>query len=461
MGGRWGVAWWLQRPRPGRHRAISRRSRPAEPAMRMAAHATTRNEALERLIREPKGPGGHIPGRRVGASQRIPAPVASAGNRADPGPQRGGQHRSDCHVRAGARTYSRPGRPLKILAVVPAHNEEASIAATVQSVQRQTTRVDSIVVVADNCTDTTAAIAAGLGASVFVTHENTGKKAGALNQAFANLLPGLDDKDIVLVMDADSHISPSFLEIASATLADPEVGAMGGIFYGKRAHGGLIELLQISEYVRYARQIARNGSRAYVLTGTATAFTVNILREVAAGRIDGRLPAGPGEYYDEKTMTEDSYMTFAVKTLGYRTPSPAECWVSTELMPTWRMLWIQRRRWQLGALENLKAFGAWNRVTWSYSARQVVAIGELLFFIAYATTSIWSGVADTYHIIPFWIAIGLVFWLERVISVRKAGWKAMLISATMVIELGYGLFMKAVNIYSYAKLIRNREVSWS
>lgn len=37
----------------------------------------------------------------------------------------------------------------------------------------------------------------------------------------------------------------------------------------------------------------------------------------------------------------------------------------------------------------------------------------------------------------------------------------MLIAATMVIELGYSFFLKAVNIYSYYQVIRNREISWS
>lgn len=160
-------------------------------------------------------------------------------------------------------------------------------------------------------------------------------------------------------------------------------------------------------------------------------------------------------------MTEDNYMTFAIKTLGYGTPSPAECWVSTEVMPTWRMLWRQRRRWQLGALENLKTFGLWTRVTWTYTARQLVSIAELIFFAAYATTAIWSGVTGTYRILPFWIAIGGIFWLERIVSVRKAGLKATLIASVLLIELGYGFFLKAVNVYSYAKVLRNREISWS
>jgi poly-beta-1,6-N-acetyl-D-glucosamine synthase len=348
----------------------------------------------------------------------------------------------------------------RVRVLIPAHNEEAGIAATLKSVAGQTLRADSILVIADNCTDNTALAAATNGADVMLTKNNAGKKAGALNQALDRFLPDMDDRDIVLVMDADSAIAPVFLAIAAAELAKPDVGAVGGVFYGKPGPG-LIETLQRAEYVRYARQVARNGSRAYVLTGTATAFTAKVLREVAAGRKDGRLPAGPGEYYDERTMTEDSYMTFAIKTLGYRTPSPAECWVSTEVMPSWKMLWRQRRRWQLGALENLRAFGPWTRVTRTYTAKQVISAAEILWFAAYAVTTAWSGVTGTYHVMPFWIAIGAVFWLERVVTARKAGFKATLVASVMLIELGYAFFLKAVNMYSYAKLLWNREISWA
>jgi poly-beta-1,6-N-acetyl-D-glucosamine synthase len=348
----------------------------------------------------------------------------------------------------------------RVVVLIPAHNEEASIGATLQSVAAQKLPADAVLVVADNCTDRTAIVAAQHGAEVMATEDNTGKKAGALNQALAKVLPDLGDRDIVLVMDADTVIAPDFLAIAAAELAKRKVGAVGGVFYGKPGFG-LIGALQVAEYVRYARQIARNGDHAYVLTGTATAFTANMLRQVAAGRKDGRLPEGPGAFYDEKTMTEDSYMTFAVKTLGYRTVSPTGCWVSTEVMPTWRMLWMQRRRWQLGALENLRSFGPWTRVTRTYTAKQILSLCELLFFIAYATASIASGVTGTYRVMPFWIGIGVLFWLERIITVRKAGPKYMLMASLMVIEIGYAIFLKAVSVYSYAKVIRSRQISWA
>src|SRR5713226_1218267 len=76
-----------------------------------------------------------------------------------------------------------------VLVVIPAHNEAASIGATLLSLRQQTRPPDEMLVVCDNCTDNTAEIAASCGARVFVTAGNTGRKAGALNQALRQVLP--------------------------------------------------------------------------------------------------------------------------------------------------------------------------------------------------------------------------------------------------------------------------------
>src|SRR6476620_1663291 len=106
----------------------------------------------------------------------------------------------------GRDTSSRRGRP-RVLAVVPAHNEEAGIAAAVASLLDQTRRPDRVIVVADNCTDRTIARAWTAGATVVRSVGNTHRKAGALNQVLRMLLPDLDDGDVVMVMDADSVIA--------------------------------------------------------------------------------------------------------------------------------------------------------------------------------------------------------------------------------------------------------------
>ncbi len=72
-----------------------------------------------------------------------------------------------------------------LVALVAAHNEEASIRATLLSLLRQDRRADRIVVAVDNSTDGTLAIARSVpGVTVFETEGHRAKKPGALNQAW-------------------------------------------------------------------------------------------------------------------------------------------------------------------------------------------------------------------------------------------------------------------------------------
>lgn len=48
----------------------------------------------------------------------------------------------------------------RVHVLIPAHDEEASIAATPESVAAQQLPADDVLVIADNCTDSTALVAA-------------------------------------------------------------------------------------------------------------------------------------------------------------------------------------------------------------------------------------------------------------------------------------------------------------
>ena len=107
---------------------------------------------------------------------------------------------------------------LRCTVLVPAHDEEAVLGATLDSLADQVRPPDRVLVVADNCTDATVEVARGRGVDVVETVENLEKKAGALNQQLARLLPTADVADVVLVMDADSTINSDFLEVALGLL---------------------------------------------------------------------------------------------------------------------------------------------------------------------------------------------------------------------------------------------------
>jgi cellulose synthase/poly-beta-1,6-N-acetylglucosamine synthase-like glycosyltransferase len=148
----------------------------------------------------------------------------------------------------------------KIVALLPAHNEAESIAATVCALRAQTRIPDEIIVICDNCTDATAEIASDHGATVWTTSGNTHKKAGALNFALERVLPQLEDDDAVLVQDADSFLDPDFVAVAAARL-DDGYAAVGGNFHA-RPGGGICGAFQRNEYARYVIAHRQSGRHA-------------------------------------------------------------------------------------------------------------------------------------------------------------------------------------------------------
>ncbi|MDN4174929.1 glycosyltransferase [Nocardioides sp. SOB77] len=354
------------------------------------------------------------------------------------------------------------------MALLPAHDEEAALPAALASLRRQTRPPDRVVVVADNCTDRTAEVAGALDAEVVMTTGNLHKKAGALNQALVRLLPDLDDLDLVLVMDADSLLDPEFLACARDHLDGADgrrrrdgrpLGGVGGTFRGGPG-GGLLGTFQRNEYARYARDVRRRRGRALVLTGTASVFPVHVLREVAEGRRLGRLPdqSRCGNVYDVHVLTEDNELSLALMHLGYAILAPRGCTLETEVMTTWRSLADQRCRWKRGALENIVDYGL-TRVTASYWGRQLLSVLGLVATCAYLAAIAW-GLATELRLDAFWLAVSLVFCLERVVTVRRRGWRQMLLAAPLVVEMAYDVFLQLVQGRAFAQAIVRSERRW-
>ncbi len=344
------------------------------------------------------------------------------------------------------------------MVVIPAHNEAGSIGATLLSLRQQTRPPDEMLVVCDNCTDNTAEIAASCGARVFVTAGNTGRKAGALNQALRQVLPALDGTDLVLLMDADSQLSTGWIEAATAALAaESRLGGVCGTYLGDDEKGA-VRQLQRNEFVRASRLVPRRAS-LWVLSGTGAMFRARVLREVAHER-GRRLPGIPGEYYHSASITEDYEITLAVKTLGWRCLAPEGCTASTEIMPTWRHLFRQRLRWQSGTLTALRDYGM-TRVTAGNWARQV------FFYVRYfsqMTCMAIIGFSMARHpglYMPAWVAVMLfVIYLERIITVRKAGLKGIVLAILLIPEWCYGMFDGLYLIRALVNEFTGKDIAW-
>ena len=106
--------------------------------------------------------------------------------------------------------------------LVPAHNEEKLLPALLANISQldYPRHLFTLVVVADNCTDQTAALARAAGAIVYerVDHVQIGK-GHALQWLWAQLQADGADFDAAVILDADSVVSANFLRVMDAHLA--------------------------------------------------------------------------------------------------------------------------------------------------------------------------------------------------------------------------------------------------
>ncbi|MBE7699874.1 glycosyltransferase family 2 protein [Oerskovia sp. Sa1BUA8] len=341
----------------------------------------------------------------------------------------------------------------RVVAVVPAHDEAEALPGTLASLRAQTRPVDRVLVVSDNSTDRTVEVARSLGADVLETLGNTGRKAGALNQALEVV-----DAENVLVLDADTSIAPTFVEEGLALLdQDPALGAVGGVFRGTPPRS-LLEQLQSNEYERYAVQIDTTG-RTAVLTGTAALIRTEALADVARHR-GGRLPGPPGAVYDPGAITEDSELTLALRTLGYGLASPLSMSCTTELMPTARDLHRQRVRWYKGMLDNLRGYG-FTRVTARYVGQQVMLLVGALMLASLVVLTAVTVATGTFGVVPFWLGVGAVLVAERLVTVWRNGPRARFLAALVLPELAYDLFLQAAYVRACLLTLTGRDVRWN
>jgi cellulose synthase/poly-beta-1,6-N-acetylglucosamine synthase-like glycosyltransferase len=116
--------------------------------------------------------------------------------------------------------------PTDFLLLIPAHNEEQLLPALLASIEqlRYPAAHFRTVVVADNCTDRTAQLARQAGAACLVrTTVGPSSKAQALAFAAAELqLAHALPTTVVCVLDADCHLSPTFLAGLHQHFARPD-----------------------------------------------------------------------------------------------------------------------------------------------------------------------------------------------------------------------------------------------
>jgi cellulose synthase/poly-beta-1,6-N-acetylglucosamine synthase-like glycosyltransferase len=110
------------------------------------------------------------------------------------------------------------GARTRFLVLVPAHNEEQVISTGLMAIMADRRPGDEVLVVADRCTDQTAAVARAVGAQVLERGPDDPPGRAAARQAGLEHARALE-WDAVLMLDADSVIEPGFLNACERAMA--------------------------------------------------------------------------------------------------------------------------------------------------------------------------------------------------------------------------------------------------
>ena len=224
--------------------------------------------------------------------------------------------------------------------LIPAHNEAAGIADTLASVRMQLSPGDEVLVVADNCTDDTAAIARREGATVLerVNPELRGKSY-ALDTGVRWLAERVRPPEIVIILDADTLPCPGAIEELARTAHHYHQPVQGA--YTLRAAGTQVSSA-LAAFAFTVRNVVRpQGLRRLglpcLLHGSGMAFPWPILSRAA-------LASGQ--------LAEDRWLAVDLALAGHCTRfSPASI---TGAFPTAaKAVRTQRERWEHGHLETM------------------------------------------------------------------------------------------------------------
>jgi cellulose synthase/poly-beta-1,6-N-acetylglucosamine synthase-like glycosyltransferase len=224
--------------------------------------------------------------------------------------------------------------------LVPAHNEERVIAATLRSLLQSDYPTFEVIVIDDGSSDRTAHIVADIAKAdarvQLLTQPRNLGKAHALNAGIA-----LARADHLVIVDADTVTDPHFLEYITAPLIGESADAVAGnVKVGNRQHGHVVVKLQSIEYVCVLNAIRASQDRSNMITtipGAAGAMRRSAVQSIGA--------------YSASTRAEDADLTLRLVNMGYRVRYEPRAIARTEAPETWRVLFHQRVRWLYGNMQ--------------------------------------------------------------------------------------------------------------
>ncbi len=224
---------------------------------------------------------------------------------------------------------------LSIAVIVPAYNEETMLGRTLASLAAAPWQPrPEVLVVADNCSDATAAVARGAGVTVVerVDPANRGK-SHALEFALDHLRQRPSPPDVVAVVDADTTVSSTFYGAIAARIAGG-ADAVQVHYAVAPAAAPLAQLRSLAfALVHWSRPLgASRLGLGMGLKGNGMAFRWEVIRDGFGG-------AG---------ITEDAAATLALARRGIAVRFAPGATVWGHMAGDYHSASVQDRRWEGG-----------------------------------------------------------------------------------------------------------------
>ncbi len=232
----------------------------------------------------------------------------------------------------------------KFAVLIAAHNEHNVVGQLIKNLhdQHYPKELYDIYVIADNCSDDTAAIARAEGAIVCERFDNERKSKGyALEWMFDRLFKMERDGkiyDAVAIFDADNLVHPQFLmEMNNRLLKGDRI--IQGFLDAKNPYdtwvaGTFAIAFWVIDHVSHLAKT--NIGLSAVLGGTGMCITIDVLKKYG---------------WRATCLTED--MEFTMKSLaeGIKTTWAHDAIVYDEKPLTFKQSWTQRKRWAQGQFD--------------------------------------------------------------------------------------------------------------
>lgn len=229
---------------------------------------------------------------------------------------------------------------VKLVVLVPAHDEEVVIESTLKGVREQLRPQDRLLVVADNCSDTTAVVARKMGAEVIERSDATKRGKGYALDFGIQFLRS-NPPDVVVIMDADVQVGEGTIPMIArlAYRHQRPVQAKNLLFLtDKPCHRDMLSAFAflLKNYIRPLGLMHLGG--CCLLTGTGMAFAWKNIADV-------KLASG--------NIVEDMQLGLDLAIKGSGPLYCPEALVTSEIAPSMRPALTQRARWEHGHFQTI------------------------------------------------------------------------------------------------------------